>query len=154
MAASLAPSASASLELRLALFVEGADALAAILGRHHTIIGFDLEHHAAGKIHLQPEMNRVLRLAHGDRGVFGNAPPGLDRLVAQRTQCTDAVDHAPCERLTGAERAAGEDKLLGPPLADSARQGLRAGGAGHDAEGYFREREPRRLGGVGEVAAE
>src|SRR5581483_5996698 len=113
--------ASVSLELRLALFVEGADALAAIIRRDHAVVGFDLEHHAARKIHLQPEVNRVLRLAHGNGGVFGDAPAGLDRLLAERARCTDPVDHAPFEGLASAERAAGENQFLGTPLADRAR---------------------------------
>src|SRR5256885_17152642 len=57
----------ASLEARLALFVERGDALAAVLGRDHAVIGFDLEHHAAREVHLQPVMDRMLGLAHRNR---------------------------------------------------------------------------------------
>src|SRR4051794_30383938 len=60
---------SPPLKARPALFVERGDALAPVLGRDHAVVGLDLEHHAARQIHLQPEMDRVLCLAHGDRRV-------------------------------------------------------------------------------------
>src|SRR5215469_12658949 len=51
-----------ALEARLALFVEGQHAFAAVLGRGHSVVGLDLEHHGAREIHLHPEMDRVLGL--------------------------------------------------------------------------------------------
>src|SRR3954468_5154161 len=89
----------ASLEARLALFVERGDALAAILGRDHAVIGFDLEHHAAREVHLQPVMDRMLRLAHRDRGVVGDPARRFERLVEQFFRSTEPVDHAPLERF-------------------------------------------------------
>src|ERR1700704_1805489 len=81
------------LEARLALFVERGDALAAVLGRDHAVIGFDLEHHAAREIHLQPVMDRMLGLAHRDRRVVGDAAGGLHRLVEQAVGRAQPVDY-------------------------------------------------------------
>src|SRR5947207_15721314 len=85
----------ASLEARLALFVERGDALAAVLGRDHAVIGLDLEHHAAREVHLQPVMDRVLGLAYRDRRVVGNPARGFHRLVEQPVGSAQPVDHAP-----------------------------------------------------------
>src|SRR6185312_11615857 len=49
---------------------------------------------------------------------------------------------------------AGQDDLLGAPLADRARQVLRAAGPRHDAQGYLGQRKARRLGGVEKIAAQ
>src|SRR5207237_8392325 len=87
----------ASLEARLALFVERGDALAAVLGRDHAVIGFDLEHHAAREIHLQPVMDRMLGLAHRNRRVVADAAWRLHRLIEQRVGRAQPVDQAPLE---------------------------------------------------------
>src|SRR5215467_8907408 len=48
-----------ALEARLALFVKGQYAFAAVLGRDHSVVGLDLKHHGAAEIHLHPEMDRA-----------------------------------------------------------------------------------------------
>src|SRR3984893_14250283 len=50
--------------------------------------------------------------------------------------------------------APGQNHLLGPPLADGARQVLRPSGARHDAECHLGQREAGGLGGVDEIAAQ
>ena len=115
-------SSSTSLELRLALLVERADAFAAVLGRHHAVIRLDLEHHAAGEVHVQPVVHRLLDLPRRDRRVAGDGGGGLQRLGQQRVRRADAVHHAPLERLLRGERLAGEQDLLGAARAHRARQ--------------------------------
>src|SRR5947209_19135057 len=144
----------AALEARLALFVERGDALAAVLGRDHAVIGLDLEHHAAREIHLQPVMDRMLGLTHRNRRVIGDAARRLHCLLEQPIWREQTVDHAPFIRLLRRKRTAGQDDLLGAPLADRARQVLGAAGPGHDAEGYFGQRKARGLGRVKEIAAQ
>ena len=73
--------------------------------------------------------------------------------LACRTEI-GAVHHAPFVSLGGGERASGQNDLLGPPLADRARQVLRSAGAGHDAERDLGQREAGILGGVNKVAAQ
>src|SRR5262245_12321090 len=51
---------SPPLEHRLALLVEGADALVAVLGVHQAIIRLDLEAEGGAQIHLRPVLHRFL----------------------------------------------------------------------------------------------
>src|SRR6185312_4079796 len=61
-----------SLIHRLPLFVEGADAFAAVLRRHHPVIRLDLEHHATRQVHVQAHVDGLLDLPRGDRRITGD----------------------------------------------------------------------------------
>ena len=146
-------SCSSSLEARLALLVEGAHALVAILGRDLALIGLDLEQQPARMSICRPKWIEFLAW----RTAIGALPqmvrgPGERR--ASACPARHVVDYAPVERFLGAKRLAGEDELLGAALADRARQELRAAGAGHDAERHLGEREARRRRRIDEVAGE
>src|SRR5215469_17330630 len=104
-----------ALETRLALFVEGQHAFAAVLGRDHSVVGLDLEHHGAAEIHLHPEMDRVLGLAHRNRRVVGDAAAGVERLFYYPPRRAEPVDHTPLIRFGGGEGPSGEDVLFRPP---------------------------------------
>src|SRR5229473_592081 len=145
---------SPSLEHRLALLVEGADAFAAVFRPDQPIIRLDLEHEAAFQIHLQTVMDRLLGLADRQRRVAADPRRRFHRLRHQLGARAQAVDDAPVERLLRPERKPGEDDLLGAPLADRARQQLRAAGARHDPQRHLGEREARLGYRIGEVAGE
>ena len=110
-------SSSTSLEFRLALLVEGADAFAAVLGRHHPIVRLDLEHHAAGEVHVQPVVDRLLDLPRRDRRVAGDGgarspaprrsafPAVQMRLTMPHSNACCAVNGLPVSRISLARRA-------------------------------------------------
>src|SRR5260370_30802116 len=60
---------SLALEQRLALLIEGADALVAVSRADQPIIGLDLEEEAVLQIHLQTVMDRSLGLADRERRI-------------------------------------------------------------------------------------
>src|SRR5947199_1143813 len=70
---------SPPLERGLALLVEGADALVAVLGPDQPVIGLDLEHEAVLQIHLQPVMDRLFGLADRERRVGADRRLRLER---------------------------------------------------------------------------
>ena len=72
------------LKLRLPLLVEGAHAFEPVLGRHHLIIGIDLEEQRRAHIHVRAEMHGTLGLAHRDRRVVA------DRLRGRRASLPSA----------------------------------------------------------------
>src|SRR5512134_1356727 len=137
------PAFSATLEVRLALLVEGAHAFAAVLGIDEAVVGFDLVAVAGEQVHLQPVVDGLLRLAHRDRRVRGDLSRGLERFGERCAGLADLVHQAPGRALLCAESTRGEDQLLGAPLANGARKVLRAGPARHDAQAQLGERELR-----------
>src|SRR5262252_4608444 len=70
------------LEPGLALFVEGAHALEAILGRHRVVVGLDGQRHAGLEVGLAAPVDGLLRLAHRHRAVRGDGGCDLERLRA------------------------------------------------------------------------
>src|SRR5579885_2870975 len=145
---------SSSAELRLALLVEGADAFLAVLGANHAVVRLDLEAEGRAQVHLHAVDHGFLRLPHGDRRIGGDGGGGGEHLGHQSVRLAELIEDAPFERFLGAEGLAGKDDLLGATLAHGARQELRAAGTGHDAERHLRQRKPRSLDRVGEVAGE
>src|SRR5579883_1547024 len=105
---------STSLELRLTLFVERANALAPIFSGYHAVICLDLEHHAALQVHVQPIIDRLFDLSRRYRCVVGDAGSSLQRFREQCVGLADAVHHTPIERLLRGERLPGKQDLLGP----------------------------------------
>src|SRR5258705_1589811 len=93
-----------ALEVRLALLVEGAHALAAVGGVHQPVVGLDLEAIAAEEIHAEPVVDGFFRLAHGERAVAGDRRRGLAGFLDQVARLADAVYESPIEALAGAER--------------------------------------------------
>src|SRR5579864_1142375 len=91
-------------EARLALLVEGADALAAVRGRDEAVIGLDLEQEPAAEVELQSGMDRLLRLAHREGRVVGDRGGGGERLVHQRLALDQAIDQTPVARVFGRKR--------------------------------------------------
>jgi hypothetical protein len=71
--------------------------------------------------------------------------------VAQRSY---PVENAPGQAFVGRELPARQNELLGAALAHGAREVLRAGAAGHDAQAHFGQREARAGRGIDEVAGE
>src|SRR5437016_2617699 len=83
---------------RLALLVEGADALVAVLGRDQPVVGLDLEHERVLQVHLQAVMDRLLGLAHGERRVRRNGARRFDRILEESLRRAETVDDAPAQR--------------------------------------------------------
>src|SRR5215468_12161715 len=72
----------APLEVRFTLFVEGADALEAIVGDHRDVVGLDGQRHARLEVGLTAPVDGLLRLAHRHGAVGGNACRDLERFRA------------------------------------------------------------------------
>ena len=102
--------------------------------------------HAFGERHLEPLVDGVDDVAHRDRRLPGELRRELLRLGHQLRRRHDAVDEPDALGLARADRRAGQNQLHRPALPDEARQPLRAGVAGKDAEVDFGLAEP---GGVG-----
>src|SRR6266852_3160226 len=134
---------SLALEHRLALLIEGTDALVAVSSADQSIIGLDLEEEAVFQIHLQAVMDRLLRLADRQRRIGADRRRRREHRRHQFGAGAQPVDDTPLKRLRCAERPSGQDDLLGAPLTDRARQKLGPAGAGHDAERHLGERETR-----------
>ena len=83
----------------------------------------------------------------------GDARCGRQRRRQQLGQRKYLVHEAPVVGFRRRKRLAGQDQLLGPALADGARQGLRAAAARHDAERHLGQRKARGLRGVEEIAS-
>src|SRR6266702_7666793 len=142
---------SAALELRLAFFVERADAFLAVFGSNEAIVGRDLELHGRSEVHAEPLANGAPRLANRERCVGRDSRGGLERRIEQPRWLAQPVDDAPGKRLLRRKGPRCEDQLLCTPLAHGARERLRAA-AWHDAERHLGERESRRFRGIGEIA--
>src|SRR6266540_1899830 len=143
---------SAALELRLAFFVERADAFLAVFGSNEAIVGRDLELHGRREVHAEPLANGAPRLANRERCVGRDSRGGLERRIEQARWLAQPVDDAPGKRLLRRKGPSCEDQLLCTPLAHGARERLRAAAAWHDAERRLGERKSRRFRGIGEIA--
>src|SRR5580765_5756697 len=85
-------SLSAALELRLALLVERSQTFLAVIGPHQAVVGFDLEPHRRGQIHMQAVADRVLRLPYGKRCLRGDAPRRFESFLDQFFRLAHFVD--------------------------------------------------------------
>ncbi|MBV8480608.1 MAG: enoyl-CoA hydratase/isomerase family protein [Actinobacteria bacterium] len=143
---------SASCEVRLPLFDEGAQPLARILGGAREIERLALQLDPGLERRLEGGVDRLLRQAHGDRPLRRDLAGDPFGLLEPRFRGGDARHEPVRERLARRQHAPGEDHVHGERLADGAREPLRAAGAGEHTEVDLGLAELRRLGRDDQVA--
>src|SRR5262245_54692371 len=146
--------ASASGELRLALFGEGRDALLRVLSRGQPAERVRLADEVLHMVALEHVVDSDLRSGEGQRalrserrGHLTDAPHPPPRLV-NRANETDP------QRLAGVDRAPGENQVLRHAQPADAREPLGSAPAGDEAEADLGLAELRLRGRVAGVARE
>src|SRR6476469_2852110 len=137
--------AGAGRPVRLALLVEGGDALAAVGGERDGAPGVLLQVEARLQAHPGAEPERALGGADGERRVPRDRPGEREGLVAGGPGGHLPVDEAVADGLVDAEAAAGEDQVGGPAGAEAAQGELGSAAAGDEADAHLGEAEHRRL---------
>src|SRR5207248_4244768 len=94
----------------------------------------------------------ALGAADGQRSLLGDLPRDRAAVLEKLLPRQHGVDEAQLEGPLRIHPVAGEDHLFGAELADEAHQALGAAEARTDAEGHFRQTEPRVLAGEDHVA--
>ena len=95
-------------------------------------------------------MDRLQTISDGERRVGDDFPGNLSRRRQQLFRRHHAIDQSPTQRFLGGERLPAQDHFECHPLADQARQALRASVAGNNAELDFRLAQTRCLAGDAE----
>src|SRR5499427_1341182 len=127
--------------LRLALLVEGGDALAPVGGKCGGAPGRVLHLQPCRQADVRSLPDGPLRRLHGYRRV-GRHPAGdLDRLGAGRPLRHDPVGEPDPRGLLRVHPAAGVDQVSGPARAQPAHRELRAAAPGHQADRGLRQAE-------------
>src|SRR5262245_38684651 len=98
-----------SFELGLALLVERAYALQAVLGRDGIVVRLDGEGHRRLQIRLAPPVDGLLRLPHGDGAIVGDGGGDLEGLGACLPRGHEVVHEADGLGFLGADTAPRED---------------------------------------------
>src|SRR5262252_2497957 len=93
------------LEVWLPLFVEGADALEAIVGDHRDVVGLDGERHARLEVSLTAPVDGLLRLAHRHRAIGGDGGCDLEGLRARLARGHEVIHEAESLRFRGRHTA-------------------------------------------------
>jgi hypothetical protein len=116
------------------------------------VVGFDLEAKRGPNIHLQPFVDRLLGLAHG-QGRIGYDELGCpERRRHQLGGAAHVIEDAPRQRLGRAERVPREYEFVGATLAHDAWQRRGAAHPWNDADLHFGKTEPGALHAIGEVS--
>ena len=106
-------------------------------------------------VHRQADafIDRLLAVAHRDRGVLGDLAGELEGVLHQFGLRVDRVDQADAQRFVGLDVERRVDELLGHAHADKAGQPLGAAEARRDAKAHFGLAEDGVVAAQADVAA-